>query len=70
MVYPGEGAQDLGDVVSKHAEEGPPELLFVDGTWAQAKRLMGWWPALRTLPRVVVGTSDGQLKQLPHPLIL
>ena len=53
-----------------HAE--PPELLFVDGTWAQAKRLMSWWPALSSLPRVVVNTAGagslyGTLRREPLP---
>lgn len=48
LLYPGDGAID----VEKAHFEGPRTLVVVDGTWWQAKSLIGRNPALRNLPRV------------------
>src|SRR5688572_8249283 len=45
LIFPGEGAADL-----REARE-PSALVFLDGTWAQARTLYRINPVLRSLPR-------------------
>lgn len=48
LLYPGEGAIDLGEAPPSH----PITLVVIDGTWAQTKKLVKENAALRALPRV------------------
>ncbi|MEO7329200.1 MAG: tRNA-uridine aminocarboxypropyltransferase [Minicystis sp.] len=47
LLWPGEGAIDL----ATSPPEGPITLVVVDGTWAQAKKVVRVNPTLRALPR-------------------
>jgi len=56
MVYPGEGATDLRDLVLEGQEgEGEVTLVFLDGTWRQAGAMWRRSPSLHHLPRVRLG---------------
>jgi DTW domain-containing protein YfiP len=47
LLYPGEGARDLG----REPPRGPVTLVVIDGTWHQARSLMRNNPWLAALPR-------------------
>jgi DTW domain-containing protein YfiP len=47
LLYPGEGAAD----VLRDPPQGPVTLVVVDGTWAQAKKIVRQNPILARLPR-------------------
>lgn len=47
LLYPGEGAIDVG----LHPPDGPITLVVVDGTWAQARKLVRTTPELAAMPR-------------------
>ena len=48
LLYPGEGALDI----VAHPPKEPLTMIVVDGTWAQAKKLVKLNPRLAALPRV------------------
>lgn len=48
VLFPGEGARDVGDWVAAP----PRSLVVVDGTWWQAKKILKLNPRLAALPRV------------------
>ena len=47
LLYPSKSAKLLNDLT---ANERPSQLVVLDGTWHQAKRLFKCWPALQRLP--------------------
>jgi len=55
LVFPGPDAEVL---VEPGAGEPPRTLIFVDGTWVQAKAMVNKSPWLLSLPRVVIHSSE------------
>ena len=47
LLYPGPGAVDIRELA---VEERPRQLMLLDGTWNQVKRLYRYWPKLAELP--------------------
>lgn len=51
LLFPAAGARTLT------AADGPVDLVVVDGTWKQAKKMRGRSPALQALPAVTLPTT-------------
>jgi DTW domain-containing protein YfiP len=49
LLYPSPGARDLAEIP---ASERPDHVVVIDGTWGQARTMMGRAPWLAALPRV------------------
>jgi DTW domain-containing protein YfiP len=54
LLYPGEGARDI----LREPPVGPVTLVVVDGTWAQARRVVRDNPILQALPRYAFITPE------------
>ena len=60
LLYPSKTAIELSDVP---ADQRPKQLVLLDGTWNQAKRLYRNWPALKNLPHYKLApSSPGQYR--------
>ena len=66
LLFPGESARELSDWAG---EAPPPGLVVLDGTWAQARRLLRENPGLRDLPQVRLtppGPSRYRIRRSPR----
>jgi len=70
LLYPGDGAAPAGE----RADDPPPVLFVVDGTWTQAEKMLRKNPALASLPRLAVDAGRpsgyGALRREPGPVHL
>ncbi|MFL5262251.1 MAG: tRNA-uridine aminocarboxypropyltransferase [Anaeromyxobacteraceae bacterium] len=65
LLFPGEGAVDA----RTRADDPPPVLLVIDGTWHQARKVLRQNPVLAALPRVAIAperaSAYGALRREP-----
>ena len=60
LLYPSREAIDMGEL---SAESRPEQLILLDGTWSQAKRMYRHWPQLASLPHYKIKPdSPGQYR--------
>ena len=67
LLWPGEGAA----TAASRADDPPPILFAVDGTWHQAEKMLRANPSLAALPRIAVEPDGaggyGELRREPAP---
>ncbi len=59
LMFPGPNARDISSVLPSEFEGGKkPGLLFIDGTWAQARKMLRESDLLRSIPQVMFSPGD------------